>query len=705
MTKGLKFNRYFTRRGADVLGQVEWRKQPVEGFAQPVETPQHWSETATEIAAQKYFRRRGVTGLDGGGESSVRHLLLRVVRSVRKAGEWQGYLSGGEQAQAFEDELLHILLHQIGSFNSPVYFNVGIFSEYGILGHGENFIFNPKLGRAEELSSAFLHPQASACFIQSVKDDLIGIFDLLKSEAKLFKYGSGTGTNFSTLRAKGENLEGGGESTGLISYLEIYDKAAQAIKSGGTTRRAAKMVVVDADHPEILDFVKWKMNEERKARVLLAAGYGGGMDGEAFRTISGQNSNNSVRVTDQFMSQIALNTPWEMRARKGGRVTGTVGAGDLWREIARAAWECADPGLQFHDTIQKWNLCPRSGEIRASNPCSEYMFLDDSACNLASLNLVKFLLKDGSGLDWKAFEQTVHIMLLAQEILVDYASYPTAEIAENSHRFRPLGLGYANLGGLLMRMGIPYESERAVRLTREITAQMHALALECSQQMAETNGAFSEWEQNKEQALAVLEMHRTAANDLPETQKIFARAIRGAEKTGLRNAQVTLIAPTGTIGLLMDCDTLGIEPDFSLVKRKTLAGGGEMILRNAAVTESLLRLGYAATAAAEIEKYASEKGTVVGAPGIKAEHLSVFDCAIAPKGSPERRISPHGHLQIMAAAQPFLSGAISKTVNLPHSATVEDIERLFFESWKMGLKAVAIYRDGSKTLQPLCAEC
>lgn len=703
MTKVLKFNRYFTKHGHDVLGQIEWRKQAVQGFSEPVETPINWSETATEIAAQKYFRRRGVTQF-GGSETSVRHLLTRVTRSVRKAGEWQGYLSSGDQAQAFEDELLHILLHQIASFNSPVYFNVGIFSEYGILGHGENYVYNSKAGRSEAMSSAFLHPQASACFIQSVKDDLIGIFDLLKSEAKLFKYGSGTGTNFSTLRAKGENLEGGGESTGLISYLEIYDKAAQAIKSGGTTRRAAKMVVVDADHPEIVDFVKWKMNEERKARVLLASGYSGGMEGEAFRTISGQNSNNSVRVTDEFMNKIPANAPWDMRARKGGRVTGTIGAKDLWREIARAAWECADPGVQFHDTIQNWNLCPRSGEIRSSNPCSEYMFLDDSACNLASLNLVQFLKKDGT-LDWPGFEQTVHIMLLAQEILVDFASYPTAQIAENSHKFRPLGLGYANLGGLLMRMGVPYESDRAYEVTREITANMHAMALECSQKMAETCGAFSEWEKNKEQALAVLNKHKEAARGLNKATEIFDRAIKGAEKTGLRNAQVTLIAPTGTIGLLMDCDTLGIEPDFSLMKRKTLAGGGEMILENTAVLESLLKLGYSPSDGAEIEKFVREKGTVAGAPRIKAEHLPVFDCAIAPKGYPERRISAQGHLKIMAAAQPFLSGAISKTVNLPHSATVEDIENLFIQAWKMGLKAVAIYRDGSKTLQPLCAEC
>lgn len=703
MTKALKFNRYFTQKNEDVLAQAKWRKVPVAGFAEPVETPLNWSETATEIAAQKYFRRRGVTSL-GGGETSVRHLLTRVVRTIRQAGEWQGYLEGGDQAQAFEDELSHILVHQIASFNSPVYFNVGIFPQYGILGHGENFIFNTKSQRAEELTSAFLHPQASACFIQSVKDDLISIYDLLKSEAKLFKYGSGTGTNFSTLRAKGEGLEGGGESTGLISYLEIYDKSAQAIKSGGTTRRAAKMVVVDADHPEILDFVRWKMNEERKARVLLANGYSGGMEGEAFRTISGQNSNNSVRVSDEFMRQVASGGEWTLRARRGGRCTGSLPAAELWREIARAAWECADPGVQFHDTIQKWHLCPRSGVIRASNPCSEYMFLDDSACNLASLNLVAFLQSDGQ-FDWAAFEQTVHILLLAQEILVDYASYPTAEIAENSHHFRPLGLGYANLGGLLMRLALPYESDEAIQLTRLITAKMHATALECSAGIAERCGPFSEWEKNRDEALAVLNQHRRAAEDLPEAHAIFTRALKAAERFGLRNAQVTLIAPTGTIGLLMDCDTLGIEPDFSLIKLKTLAGGGQLKLKNHAVRDGLLRLGYSEGQATEIENYSSERGTVVGAPGIRSEHLPVFDCAVPPKGHPERRVSPQGHLKVMAAAQPFLSGAISKTVNLPHTTTVEEVQSLFTEAWRMGLKSVAIYRDGSKTLQPLCAEC
>ena len=705
MAKTLNLKRHFTKKETPVLEQIDWRLHSVHGFPLPVEAPATWSDTAIEVAATKYFRRRGVPSL-GGGETSVRHLLKRVTKAVRQAGEWQGYFSG-EQAETFEQELMYILVHQMASFNSPVYFNVGMFSEYGILGTAENFVFNPKAGRAEPLSSAYLHPQASACFIQSVKDDLIGIFDLLKSEAKLFKYGSGSGTNFSSLRARGEALEGGGESTGLISYLEIYDKAAQAIKSGGTTRRAAKMVVVDADHPEILDFVNWKRNEERKARVLLAAGYSGGMEGEAFRTISGQNSNNSVRVTDEFMRRVRDGADWELRSRVGKKLTATVPAQELWREIAKAAWECADPGVQFHDTIQKWNLCPRSGEIRASNPCSEYMFLDNSACNLSSLNLVKFIHNDE--LDWEAFSQTVRVMLLAQEILVDYASYPTAEIATNSHCYRPLGLGYANLGGMLMRMGVPYESGRAVELTQKITAFMHFLALEMSQEMAESCGPFKEWERNKEPALAVLGMHRNewikTGQQWQPLDELMSRVLKNVARTGLRNAQVTLIAPTGTIGLFMDCDTLGIEPDYSLNKIKTLAGGGTMQLRNQALSEGLARLGYSESDSAAIQKFVALNGTPVGAPEFNKQHYAVFDCAVAPKNLAQRRVSPQGHLQMMAAAQPFLSGAISKTVNLPHSATVEDIEKLFHDSWAMGLKSVTIYRDGSKLLQPLCAEC
>jgi ribonucleoside-diphosphate reductase alpha chain len=706
--------RHFTQADRSAYETVAWKNVHLPSLDHDVEAPEHWSMTAVEIAATKYFRWRH-------GENSVRQLIFRVVKAVRLAGEWQGFLSG-EAARIFEDELTYILLHQLASFNSPVYFNVGVFPAYGVLGSAENFYYNTQLEQVRPISSAYLHPQASACFIQDVQDDLIGIFDLLKSEAKLFKYGSGTGTNFSRLRSKGEPLEAGGESTGLISYLEIFDKAAQAIKSGGTTRRAAKMVILDADHPEIMDFIHWKRDEERKARVLLANGYGGGMEGEAFRTVSGQNSNNSVRVTDEFMRRaIAAGPnsfgPWELRARRSGAVVAEVEAAEILREMARAAWECADPGIQFHDTIQKWHMCPQSGPIRASNPCSEYMFLDNSACNLASLNLAAFL-REGEGgpdsggdFDWPAFSQCAKILLVAQEILVDYASYPTAEIAENSHRFRPLGLGYANLGGLLMRLGLPYESDEAARWTRTLTAALHGLALTTSAEMAEAIGAFAAWDENRVSALGVLELHLEASREaefLPGCEWIvtgFEKVLRQAERSGLRNAQVTLLAPTGTIGLFMDCDTLGIEPDFALIKRKTLSSGGEMILVNRSVALALKRLGYSSAQIRAIEEHIRATGALVGAKDLRPEHESVFDCAVPPKGYSHRRVSSAGHLKIMAAAQPFLSGAISKTVNLPVSATVEDVERLMLEAWKLGLKALAVYRDGSKALQPLCAEC
>lgn len=704
--KALNIERYFTQSGITPYETVIWKKHDVPGFETGVEAPETWSETAVEIASRRYFRR----------ETSVRQLIERVVHTVRLAGEWQRYFETTKEAQAFEDELAYLLLHQMASFNSPVYFNVGLFPIYGILGKGENYVYDPATDRVNALESAYVHPQASACFIQDVQDDLISIFDLLKNEAKLFKYGSGTGTNFSRLRGKGELLELGGESTGLISYLEIFDKAAQAIKSGGTNRRAAKMVMLDVDHPDVMDFIHWKRDEERKARVLINSGFSAGMDGEAYRTVSGQNSNNAVRVTDEFLRKCQNGDLWQLKARRGGQTVREIPAAEILREIARAAWECADPGLQYHDQIQNWHPCPRSGVIRASNPCSEYMFLDDSACNLASLNLVRFLhekpVSSLDRVDWKGFAQAVRVMILAQDILVDYASYPTEPIAINSHRFRPLGLGYANLGGFLMRMGIPYESEQAQAWTSRFTAALHVHALETSQKLAEDRGAFDGWEINREPALAVLARHRQAwldcgvANDLPWVEKLFATTLKRAERTGLRNAQVTLIAPTGTIGLFMDCDTLGIEPDFALVKRKTLAGGGEIRLVNHSVGPALRSLGYGESDIAAICAHVGEKGTVLGAPAFKeSQHAAVFDGALSPQDWPERRISAMGHLHIMAAAQPFLSGAISKTVNLPSQTRVEDVERIFLDGWRLGLKSVAIYRDGSKSLQPLCAEC
>lgn len=700
--------RHFTNAALSPYDAVKWRVLDVSGSKSPVEVPHGWSPTAAEIAYSKYFRHRGLGPTGSEGETSVRQLFGRVTRTLRASAINQGYLNEND-ATVFADELAHILLNQIASFNSPVYFNVGIFPEYGILGSAENFVWNARAGVVEQTVSAFVRPQASACFIQDCPDDLLGIFELLKSEAKLFKYGSGTGTNFSRLRAKGEQLDGSGESTGLISYLEIFDKAAQAIKSGGTTRRAAKMVVLDADHPEIMEFIQWKMLEERKARVLLANGYSGGMEGEAFRTVSGQNSNNSISLSDEFLKRAQYGGNWELTARRDGRKVRELPASKILKEMAQAAWECGDPGVHYQGNIQKWHMCPNTGPIRSSNPCSEFMFLDDSACNLASMNLVKFLRHDGT-VDWDSFKQTVRILILAQEILVDYAAYPTAKIAETSHKFRPLGLGYSNLGAFFMRQGLPYDSDGAREWTTKITAAMHALALKTSAELAEQHGAFAGFEANREPALAVFARHEKAwtdrqFHDLQWVTQTFKDARAQMQKSGLRNAQVTLIAPTGTIGLLMDCDTLGIEPDFALVKRKTLAGGGELSLVNQSVWPALRRLGYDTTISAEIEEYIRRNGRIAGAPGFKKEHAAVFDCALAPEGQPERRVSVDGHLKVMAAAQPFLSGAISKTVNLPARTTVEEIEKLFCTAWTLGLKSLAIYRDGSKSLQPLCVDC
>lgn len=708
MPNGFAIHDFFSQNTPSAK-TLKWSEHLWRG--RTVHAPATWSSTAVEIAAGKYFRQRGLGPQGRDGEDSVLQLFERVAKAVMQAALVQGW---NHELLNFRQEIEHILLNQIASFNSPVYFNVGIFPSYGILGTAENFIFNVNSKKIEALTSAYLHPQASACFIQDVKDDLLSIFDLLKSEAKLFKYGSGTGTNFSRLRAQGEPLDQGGESTGLISYLEVFDKAAHAIKSGGTTRRAAKMVVVDADHPEIVEFIQWKMKEERKARVLIASGYSSGMEGEAFRTVSGQNSNNSVRLSDQFLNAALNGNNWALKARRTGQIVQEIPARDLLRGISQAAWECADPGVHFQDAIHKWHMCKASGEIRSSNPCSEYLFLDNSACNLSSINLVKFLKphssepKDPLNFDWLAFAQVVRTMLFAQEVLVDYASYPTAMIAENSHRFRPLGLGYANLGGFLMRLGIPYESELAQLWTRRITGAMHALALQTSVELAAVKGPFSEWSKNSSSALEVLTLHQKAwqeSGDLDWVGELFERVLSGAEASGLRNAQVTLIAPTGTIGLLMDCDTLGVEPDFALMKRKTLAEGGELRLVNQSVGSGLARLGYSDGVIRGIESYIHQHGHAVGAPGLKPDHVAVFDCAVPPKEHPERCVSPKGHLDIMAAAQPFLSGAISKTINLPHSASVEDVEKVFLEGWRRGLKALSIYRDGSKTLQPLCAEC
>jgi ribonucleoside-diphosphate reductase alpha chain len=669
-----------------------------------VEFPKSWSSTAVEIASLKYFRH---------GETSLRQLVQRVAQTVRQAGEWQGYFDAA-QGVIFEEELTAVLIQQIGSFNSPVWFNCGLFPAYKIAGKSECFAWDFEKKKVAAFSTAFIRPQLSACFIQNIEDDLISIFDLVKSEAKLFKYGSGTGTNFSKLRAKGESIAGGPGTPGVLSYLEIFDRAAQVMRSGGTTRRAAKMVVLDADHPEIEEFIQWKVTEERKARVLMAGGFGQGFDSEAFKTVSGQNSNNSIRFTDEFMNKVINDEPWMLTFRTTKQKAKEISARKLFDLACKAAWECADPGVQFHDTIQRHHLCPRSGEIRASNPCSEFLFLDDSACNLASLNLVKFLKPDGS-FDWNAFEKGCRLFLIAQEILVDYASYPTEKIAEMSHRYRPLGLGFANLGGLLMRLAIPYDSEAAAEWTSAVTASMHFTALRASAELAEEKGAFDGFEHDRISALSALHQHLSALENLKLKSEFAAplknirmQAIETFEKigrTGLRNAQVTLIAPTGTIGLFMDCDTLGIEPDFSLVKIKNLVGGQTLRLINTSVGPALKKLGYSPKQIQEVEAHLVAKGTLIGAPHLKEADLPIFDTAVPNPDRIERLISWQGHLRIMAAAQPFLSGGISKTVNLPKNATVETVREVYMSAWKQGLKCVAVYRDGSKALQPLCLDC
>lgn len=685
---------------------VEWDD---DGF------PKFWSVNAREIARSKYFRPIV-------GDRSLRDLITRVAGSVRRAGQWQGYFDGEEAARAFEHELSALFLHQKAAFNSPAWFNLGVFPMGGVAGESENWAWDRAADHAVKTTTAYIRPQVSACFIQNIEDNLINIYNLLKSEARLFKFGSGTGTNFSRLRSKWEHLELGGTSCGVLSYLEIFDKSAQAIKSGGTSRRAAKMVILDADHPEIEDFVTWKAREERKARVLIANGYQSGFEGEAYRTVSGQNSNNSVRVSDEFLESARTGGEWHLHARTDGRVVKKIPAAALWEQMAKAAWECADPGLQFADTINRWHMCPDRGEIRACNPCSEFMFIDDSACNLASINLLAYLTKDGD-FDFTGFERTVEILILAQDILVDYASYPTREICENSHQLRPLGLGYANLGGLLMSLGVPYDSEAAFAWTTLITATLHAKALETSARLAQRHGAFEGCSRNKDHIGSVLNAHADVWKQRqPELHQVFVEGDEARKQMvaldwlwravgelnashGLRNAQVTLLAPTGTIGLFMDCDTLGIEPDYALTKIKTLVGGGSLKLVNQSLGRGLRRLGYTSEQAARIVKYAGENNTVVGAPELTENHYAIFDTALAPRKHPERRISARGHLRIMQAAQGFLSGGISKTVNLPANTSVEEVKAIYLEAWELGLKSIAIYRDGSKSFQPLCLDC
>jgi len=884
----MKLSRFFSQPSVHPLDAIEYERRncvirnadgSVVFQMEDVEVPKSWSQLASDILISKYLRKAGLSD-PPGRETSVRQVIGRVARTLRRAGEsLGGYFDHPADAETFEMELTHVLAHQMGAFNSPVWFNLGLYHEYGIRGGRGNWFWNSETGKLQELDNNYEHPQCSACFIQSVDDDLMSIFQLVQNEARIFKYGSGTGTNFSSLRGRQERLSGGGTSSGLMSFLEVFDRAAGATKSGGTTRRAAKMVCLDAEHPEIRDFINWKRAEEKKARALIAEGYPADFNGDAYHTVSGQNSNNSVRLTDAFMEAVRNGGLWETRLRTTGEICETFPARDLMRDICESAWECADPGLQFDSTINAWHTCPNSGRIRASNPCSEYMFLDDSACNLASINLLSYLREDGS-FDVPAYLHTIRLFILAQEILVDFSSYPTAKIARNSHLFRALGLGYANLGSLLMVNGLAYDSDAGRALAAALTAILTGHSYRVSAEIAATKGAFEEFQKNREPMLRVMNRHREAARQIPENlcpaplrEAALAEwdaAIQAGGRWGYRNAQTTVLAPTGTIGLLMDCDTTGVEPDFALVKFKKLAGGGYFKIVNQSVRRALEHLGYQPDQVREIiehvtgtqrlagapfintetlkakgftdadleriekalpgafeleqafsafnvgeealrrlekqaggwrpeaggtEKQAlgfgleaggteeqaggrrleaggteikepqasslkpqvsslesqasslkpqvsslkpqtsslkpqassrpdfsllrslgfsaediAEAGrvicgamTVEGAPHLRPEHVAVFDCASKSGPHGKRYIETMGHIRMMAATQPFISGAISKTVNMPGSATVGEIESVYRSSWEMGLKAVALYRDGCKSSQPLTA--
>jgi len=687
--KGLAFSRYFTDGKKSPFAAVEWEKRVAligneKGATifrqEDVEVPKTWSQTATNIVASKYFH--GKMGAPDR-ESSVRQLISRVANTIVRWGEAGGYFADAASCDAFRDELTHLLVEQKMAFNSPVWFNVGV---------------QPK-------------PQCSACFINSVKDDMGSIMDLAKTEGMLFKWGSGTGTNFSTLRGSKETLSGGGIASGPVSFMKGFDAFAGVIKSGGKTRRAAKMVILNIDHPDIVEFIECKMKEERKAHVLIEQGYDSSIDGDAYGSIFFQNANHSVRVTDDFMRAVIDDKDWWTKNVHDGQPVEKLRARDLMMKIAGSTWHCGDPGMQYDTTVNRWHTCKNTARINASNPCSEYMFLDDTACNLASLNLLKFVTPGGQ-FDVPAFQHAVDVTITAQEILVDNASYPTPKIAENSHNFRPLGLGYANLGALLMSMALPYDSVEGRDMAGAITALMCGEAYAQSARIAERMGPFPGFEVNREPMLEVIRMHREAMRGIPPEhvrQELFLAAqeawetgLHHGEKFGFKNSQVTVLAPTGTIGFMMDCDTTGIEPDLALVKYKKLVGGGLIKIVNNIVPQALMKLGYTPEQSSEIVSYIDKNAKIEGAPYLKEEHLPVFDCSLAPAGG-GRSISWTGHVKMMAAAQPFLSGAISKTINMPEQFTVEDIMNAYIESWRLGLKAVAIYRDNSKRSQPLSA--
>ena len=824
----LKFKRFNTKDGvaATDLYKYEYRTSVIKNPAgddvfkmENVEVPADWSQVATDILAQKYFRKAGVPLPDGttGSETSVKQVAHRLADCWKTWGERYGYFASKKDAQVFYDELVFSILGQMAAPNSPQWFNTGLHNTYGITGKAQGHSYSDhETGEVKKSTSAYERPQPHACFILSVDDDLVnegGIMDLWVREARIFKYGSGVGTNFSSIRGANEKLSGGGNSSGLMSFLKIGDRAAGAIKSGGTTRRAAKMVCLDLDHPEILSFINWKKEEEKKVKALIDAGYDSGYEGEAYATVSGQNSNNSVRIPNKFFEALKNDGEWELISRTNGKPISTVSANKVWDDISFAAWACADPGVQYDTTINEWHTCPEGGRINASNPCSEYMFLDNTACNLASLNLRKYFNEETKEFDVEAIEYASRLWTVVLEISVLMAQFPSEEVAKLSYQYRTLGLGYANLGSVLMVSGISYDSPEAFAMCGAVTAILTGTSYATSAEMASFMGAFDQYEKNKEHMLRVMKNHRYAAYNLDEYDGLsikpigidpaycpeyllspatgaWDKAVQWGEKYGYRNAQTTVIAPTGTIGLVMDCDTTGIEPDFALVKFKKLSGGGYFKIVNQSVPLALDTLGYSATEVEEIVNYAKghatlkgapainhktlitkgftnddlvkvESGlaaafeisfafnhwvlgeeamnrlgftagqyekdgvsllkalgfskkdislandyvcgtmTVEGAPYLKDEHLSVFDCANRCGEKGERYIHAHGHIKMMAAAQPFLSGAISKTINLPNEATVEDMKSCYQLSWELGTKANALYRDGSKLSQPL----
>ncbi|MBN1543283.1 vitamin B12-dependent ribonucleotide reductase [candidate division KSB1 bacterium] len=684
----LHIPRFFTEPGVHPYDQIEWTqrtasitndKGQVLFELKGIETPIFWSQTAVNIVASKYFHLTDDKGLTP--EKSIKQLIDRVVSTLTEWGCKDGYFTDQQQAETFSSELTHLLVHQKAAFNSPVWFNMGIEKE----------------------------PQCSACFINSVEDRMDSILDLAKTEGMLFKFGSGTGTNFSSLRSSRERLASGGIASGPVSFMRGYDAFAGVIKSGGKTRRAAKMVILNIDHPDIEEFIRIKAHEEKKAWALIDSGYDGSFGGEAYNSVFFQNSNNSVRVTDDFMQAVQTDDEWHTRAVTDGKTMDTYKARHLFDEMAQAAHICGDPGIQFDTTINSWHTCPNSAPINSSNPCSEYMFVDDSACNLASLNLMRFV-KENGDLHYTAFRRAVHVMIVAQELIVGNSHYPTHAITDNSHLFRPLGLGYANLGALLMYYGLPYDSDAGRALAATLTALMTGQAYLSSAVLASCVGPFQEFQKNRTPMMQVLRKHQNALKKINRdllppalfeaAEQAWADAVETGERYGFRNAQTTVLAPTGTIGFMMDCDTTGVEPDIALVKYKKLSGGGDIKLINQTVSPALKRLGYTREQIDEILTFIQKNDTIEGAPHLSEDHLPVFDCAFKPARG-QRSIPYMGHIRMMGAVQPFLSGAISKTVNMPNDVTSQDISETYLKAWELGLKSIAIYRDGSKRTQPL----